>query len=45
MTGVGQCLHNHPEDRPAEIFGGKYTLHFKAGQQPYLLLPIIPPKK
>jgi predicted acyl esterase len=45
MTGVGQFFHNHPKDRPAEIFGGKTTLHFGPGQQPYLLLPIIPPKK
>ncbi len=45
MTGVGQFLHNHPKERPAEIFGGKTTLHFTGGRQPYLLLPIIPPKR
>jgi predicted acyl esterase len=30
------------DDRPAAIFGGKNTLHFAAGMQPYLLLPVIP---
>ena len=45
MSGIGPFVHNHPKDRPAEIFGGKYTLHFRADQQPYLLLPIIPLKK
>jgi len=42
LTGVGPFLHVHPKDRPAEIFGGTNTLHFAPGQQPYLLLPIIP---
>jgi predicted acyl esterase len=42
MKGVGPFLHMDPDDRPAEIFGGKNTLHFSAGQQPYLLLPVIP---
>ncbi|MGA9009980.1 MAG: CocE/NonD family hydrolase [Xanthobacteraceae bacterium] len=42
LTGVGPFLHVHPKDRPAEIFGGTNTLHFAEGQQPYLLLPVIP---
>jgi hypothetical protein len=44
MTGVGPFLHNHPQDRPAAIFGGRNRLHFEPGREPYLLLPIIPPK-
>jgi hypothetical protein len=27
---------------PPELFGGKNRLHFEAGREPYLLLPIIP---
>ncbi len=42
LTGVGPFLHDHPEDRPPAIFGGKNMLHFHAGRQPYVLLPIIP---
>jgi predicted acyl esterase len=42
MKGVGPFLHIDPDDRPAAIFGGKNTLHFAAGMQPYLLLPVIP---
>lgn len=44
LTGVGPFIHVHPKDRPTEIFGGQYMLHFKSGEQPYVLLPIIPPK-
>jgi hypothetical protein len=42
MKGVGPFLHIDPDDRPAKIFGGRNTLHFAAGKQPYLLLPVIP---
>jgi uncharacterized protein len=44
MKGVGPFTHNDPRDRPPEIFGGKNTLHFAAGKEPYLLLPVIPAK-
>src|SRR5580704_10993052 len=44
LTGCGPFLHNDPQDRPAEIFGGTTTLHFGGGMGPYLLLPIIPEK-
>jgi predicted acyl esterase len=44
LTGVGPFIHVHPKDRPKERFGGQYTLHFAPGKQPYVLLPIIPPK-
>jgi predicted acyl esterase len=42
MKGVGPFLHIDPDDRPPEIFATRNTLHFAAGQQPYVLLPIIP---
>jgi uncharacterized protein len=45
LTGCGPFLHDDPRDRPPAIFGGTTSLHFGAGRQPYLLLPLIPPKK
>ncbi len=45
LTGCGPFLHDDPRDRPMDVFGGVTSLHFGAGRQPYLLLPIIPPKK
>jgi hypothetical protein len=45
LKGCGPFLHNDPIDRPADIFGGVTSLHFGRGRQPFLLLPIIPPKK
>ena len=42
LTGVGPFLHDHPQDRPDDIFGGRNTLHFQPGKQPYVLLPVIP---
>ena len=42
--GVGPFTHNNPKDRPSKIFGGRNTLHFACGKQPYLLLPLIPGK-
>ncbi|MBC7778603.1 MAG: CocE/NonD family hydrolase [Proteobacteria bacterium] len=41
LTGVGPFLHDHPEDRPIAVFGGRNTLHFEPGRQPYVLLPVI----
>jgi uncharacterized protein len=43
--GCGPFLHDDPRDRPADVFGGVTGLHFGAGRQPYLSLPLIPPKK
>jgi uncharacterized protein len=43
MKGVGPFLHVDPDDRPPEIFATRNTLHFSAGKQPYVLLPVIPP--
>jgi predicted acyl esterase len=42
LTGVGPFLHNHPKDRPMHIYGGRNSLHFAPGRQPYVLLPVIP---
>ena len=42
MKGVGPFLHVDPDDRPPKIFACRNTLHFAAGRQPYLLLPVIP---
>ncbi|HEX2216798.1 MAG TPA: CocE/NonD family hydrolase [Xanthobacteraceae bacterium] len=44
FTGVGPFFHNHPKDRPAEVFDTRNTLHFGPQHQPYLMLPIIPAK-
>ena len=44
MKGVGPFLHRNPKDRPADVFGGKNTLHFSSEMKPYLLLPVIPKK-
>jgi len=44
LTGVGPFLHTHPQDRPPAVFDTVNTLHFVPGQQPYVLLPIIPTK-
>jgi uncharacterized protein len=45
LKGCGPFLHDDPRDRPPAIFGGTTSLHFGHGKAPYLLLPIIPPKK
>ena len=44
LRGCGPFLHDDPLDRPKEVFGGQTTLHATPEQQPYLLLPIIPPR-
>ena len=44
LTGCGPFLHDDPQDRPPEIFGGTTTLHFSRAMAGYVLLPIIPPK-
>ena len=45
LTGCGPFLHDDPRDRPPDIFGGVTSLHFVGSWQPYLLLPVIPPRK
>ena len=43
LRGCGPFLHDDPDDRPREIFGGTNRLHFGPGREAYLLLPVIPP--
>jgi hypothetical protein len=43
MTGCGPFLHDDPQDRPPDVFGGTNTLHADRDRAPYLLLPVIPP--
>ncbi len=45
LKGCGPFLHDDLRDRPTAIFNGTTSLHFGRGKTPYLLLPIIPPKK
>jgi predicted acyl esterase len=45
LRGCGPFLHDDQRDRPPDVFAGTTTLHFGRGRQPYLLLPIIPPKR
>lgn len=42
MRGCGPFVHDEPLDRPEEIFGGETTLHFGAGKECSVLLPVIP---
>jgi len=44
-TGVSIFQHDDPVDRPIEIFGADVNLHFGNEHKPYLLLPLIPPKR
>ena len=43
LTGCGPYRHDDPRDRPAEVFGGKVTLHIDPERPSYLLLPVVPP--
>jgi len=42
LLGCGPFLHDEPHDRPADVFGGKVTLHAGPQHPSYILLPIIP---
>ncbi len=42
LRGCGPFLHDDPRDRPAVVFGGKNTLHFGAGREAFVLLPVVP---
>ncbi|MPZ45963.1 MAG: CocE/NonD family hydrolase [Betaproteobacteria bacterium] len=42
LEGCGPFLHDDPDDRSAEIFGGRVRLHFSPQQAAYVLLPVIP---
>jgi predicted acyl esterase len=41
LTGVGPFIHDHPVNRPKEVFQNTTHIHFKEGEQPFILLPII----
>jgi uncharacterized protein len=43
MKGSGIFLHNDPVDRPADVFGGKHTIHTGGDFASHLLMPLIPP--
>jgi predicted acyl esterase len=43
--GTGGMTHADPDNRPADIYGGKVTLHAGGVHEAYLLLPIVPPKQ
>jgi predicted acyl esterase len=45
MQGVGPFKHDEPSDRPVDVYGGRTTLHFSPGKQPYLLVPVVPEKR
>jgi uncharacterized protein len=45
LTGCGPFLHDDPRDRPPQVFAGITGLHFGGAARPYLLLPVIPPKR
>jgi hypothetical protein len=42
QTGSGFFLHNHPEDRPKELYGGANAIHTGGAHPSYLLVPVIP---
>jgi predicted acyl esterase len=43
FTGVGPFLHDDPNNRPPEIFGGRTTIHIGPDDPASLLLPVVPP--
>ncbi|HEY0439777.1 MAG TPA: CocE/NonD family hydrolase [Xanthobacteraceae bacterium] len=45
MRGCGPFVHDEPLDRPETVFGGTTTLHFGSDKQPYVMVPVIPPKQ
>jgi hypothetical protein len=45
LTGCGPFLHDDPRDRPPQVFAGITGLHFGGAARPYILLPVIPPKR
>jgi len=42
VTPPGRLLHDHPQDRPPELFGGENTVHTGVQHESYLLMPRIP---
>ena len=44
MSGCGPFMHDDPDDRPPDIFGGNVTLHFGPQYPAAMLLPVVPAK-
>jgi uncharacterized protein len=44
MRGSGPFLHNSPDDRPREVYGGKTTIYTGGNKSSFLLLPLVPTK-
>jgi predicted acyl esterase len=42
QTGSGFFLHDHPEDRPEDVFGGTNAIHTGGPHPSFLLVPVIP---
>ncbi len=42
LLGCGPFLHDEPRDRPADVYGGKVTLHLGGQDGASVLLPVIP---
>ena len=42
LRGSGPFLHDDPDDRPAEVFGGTVTIHTGGEYGSYVLLPFVP---
>ena len=42
LVRPAEGIHSDPRDRPADVYGGKVTLHADDGRSPYLLLPVVP---
>jgi predicted acyl esterase len=42
MTGCGPFLHDDPNDRPPDIFGGTTTVCTGGDRQSFVMLPVVP---
>lgn len=42
LTGCGPFLHDDPLDRPADVFGGRVTVHTGPSHLSRLLVPVVP---
>ncbi len=42
LRGSGPYLHDDPDDRPPELFGGRTTIHTGPEHPSSLLLPVVP---
>lgn len=44
VSPPGRLLHDHPEDRRVEEFGGINTVHTGGERASYLLMPLVAPR-